>query len=231
MAKIVTHKDLVSYFGEEDHLELSQTRSFASLIYETLSEKIPTDQELVLFELILNVSIDHGTDTPSAIKTIEAAKVGKSMSESVTEGLLQINEHHGAAISPIMEIFYRVKESGSQRVKEEVTQVLSSAKKMPGFGHRIYKQELPLNEANDADPRTKLFFQKLNEAGIGEDFIKIAREIQQELYEQTGKALPINIDGSIAAVLCALGWEPRLGNAVFIAARTPGLLAQYLNNS
>ncbi len=220
MAKTVKHQDLKSYWGEEDHLEVSQNRSFARMVFELLSEKTPTDSELKLFELILNLSIDHGPDTPSAVATIAAAKEGKSISESVAQGLMQINASHGAAIEPCMENYYKV-HNGQVTVDSLVKEYLDQDKRLPGFGHRIYKED---------DPRTQLIFQKIKEEGMSEEYIKIARDIEKELETQKGKKLPINIDGSIAVLLCTLGWDPKLSNSVFIIARTPGLCAQYINS-
>jgi hypothetical protein len=68
MAKTVRHHELKSLWGDEDHLEVAQERSFAELVFELLTEKKPTADELKLFELILNLSIDHGSETPSKKK-------------------------------------------------------------------------------------------------------------------------------------------------------------------
>lgn len=221
MAKTVKHQDLKSYFGEEDHLEVSQTKSFAKMIFETLSEKVPSETELKLFELILNISIDHGSDTPSAVATIDAAKENKSISEAIALGLMQINASHGGAIEPCMEILYEIRNSKLE-IRKLVEQYLTEDKRMPGFGHRIYK---------DYDPRTKLIFEKMIEAGMSDEYIKIAQDLETELASQKGKKLPINIDGAIAVVLCTFSWEPRLSNAVFLCARVPGLCGQFLNSS
>src|SRR3990167_7823367 len=98
MAKTVTHNESgIASWGDEDHLQAAKSRSFASMVFETLSGKSPTDSELKIFELVLNLSIDHGPETPSAIKVIEAAKEGKSISESLSAGILEINDTHGGA--------------------------------------------------------------------------------------------------------------------------------------
>lgn len=216
MAKTVKHKDLKSFFGEQDHLEVSQNKSFAQMIFELLSEKEPTQEQINVFELILNLSIDHGSDTPSSAKVVEEAKKGEDISESVSEGIEQINDRHGGAGENLMKVFYRVKRQESS-VQEEVQVVLEKVERMPGFGHRIYK---------DVDPRALLI---LSQPGINQEFIEIAKEMEKELEKQSGKHLPLNIDGAIAVVLCSFGWEPILGKAIFIIARTPGLVGQYLN--
>lgn len=219
MAKTVTHKNDKPYFGDEDLLEIAPKRSFAEMIFETLSGETPSEAQLKIFETILNVSIDHGPDTPSAIEVIKNAKEGKLITQAVAVGVLQINDYHGGAIEPAMELYYRIKQERLE-VKKIVREYLSLDKRVPGFGHRIYK----------VDPRTQLFFDMAKEHKISEEYIEIARTIEKELKEQKGKELPINVDGSIAAILCAFGWEPKVGKAVFVIARVPGLSAHYLNN-
>ena len=218
MAKTIKHtEDGQALWGDADHLEIAQSQSFTELIFELLSERAPSPAELKIFELILNLSIDHGPDTPSAVKVMEAAKNGEDMSKAVASGIEQIGDVHGGAAEPLMKELYRIKNQESG-VKDVVAEYVNSGKKMPGLGHRIYK---------DKDPRAELIFQTLG----GSEFTDILKEIQQELVTQSGKSLPINVDGAIAAALCTMGFEPRAGKAIFIIARTPGLIGQYLNHS
>lgn len=220
MAKTIVHDEAGNMkWGEEDHLSVAQNRSFASMIFELLSEKVPTEAELKVFELILNLSIDHGPDTPSAVKVIREAKEGEDISEAVAEGIEEINDVHGGAQEKLMEILYKVK-NGELITENFVKEKLESGERIPGFGHRIYK---------DKDPRAQLILGTLGELGMGAEFIEIARNLEKELEVQKGTKLPLNIDGAIAVVLCSFGWPSKLGKAVFIIARTPGLCGQYLN--
>lgn len=221
MAKTVRHEGLKSYWGDQDHLEVSQTHSFTQMIFELLSERQPLEAEAKLFDLILNTSIDHGPETPSSMATIEATRAGKPFGEAVGAGIAQINDSHGGAIEPLMGILYRI-QSKEVNIKDLVADYLKEGKRMPGFGHRIYK---------DSDPRAELIMTKAGEIGVGVAFIQLIKELLEELNKQAGKSLPINIDGAIATALCGFGWEPKLGKAVFIIARVPGLCAQYLNHA
>lgn len=218
--KLVTHKDNLPYFGDEPLLDVALEKSFAGMIFELLSGKSPDSHQAKAFEAILNISIDHGPDTPSAAETIRAAKEGKTISEGVAAGITQINDAHGGAIEPAMETLYKIKNQ-KLNIKNFVRVQLEQGKRLPGFGHRIY----------EVDPRSQLLFKLAKDEGISEEFINIAREIEKELKEAEGKTLPINIDGAIAAILCAFGWNPKLGKAVFIIARTSGLCGQFLNGS
>lgn len=220
MAKTIIHQDLKSLWGDKDHLQVAQNTTFSDLIFELLAEKKPTPGESKIFELILNLSIDHGNETPSAIKTIETAKSGKTISESVAAGITQINDLHGGAIEPAMELFKKV-ESEKLKVKSLVEDCLKAGNRLPGFGHRIYK---------DVDPRAELILSKLKQSGLDLKYQELARSIEGGLEDQKGTKVPLNIDGAIAVVLCSFGWDARLGKAVFIIARTPGLCGWYLNS-
>lgn len=230
MIKSVTHKQSLAsqgpgkneepFFGKEKLLDIAPKRSFSDMIFESFAGKTPTEAQSFLFQTILNISIDHGPDTPSAIEVIKNAKEGKLITQSVAAGILQINDYHGGAIEPCMELFYKIKKEKLD-VKIVVREFLSLDKRIPGFGHRIYT----------VDPRSQLLFKLAKEKKISQEYIDLAQSIVKELKEAKGKDLPVNIDGSIAAILCAFGWEPRLGKAVFLSARTPGLCAQYLENS
>lgn len=221
MAKTITHDEAGNAkWGDIDHLKVAQSRSFSSLIFELLSEKVPTEGELKIFELVLNLSIDHGPETPSAVPTIQAAKSGKSISEAVAAGIMEINDTHGGAQEKLMEILIRIK-NNELRIKEYVRQNLNEGKRILGYGHRLYK---------DSDPRAQLILYTLKENGFSKEFINIAKDLEKELETQKGNKLPLNIDGAIAVALCTFGWPAKLGKAVFIIARTPGLCGQYLNS-
>jgi citrate synthase len=63
------------------------------------------------------------------------------------------------------------------------------------------------------------------ELEIAGKHVRIAQAVEKELEKSLGKPLPINVDGAIAALLCELGIAPEIGNAFFIIARVPGLVA------
>lgn len=220
IAKTIKHIDNTPFMGNENLLEISNKKSFSQMIYELISNSTPNDNQLKLFNLILNLSIDHGEDTPSAIETIKVAEQNESISEAVAAGIKKIDNVHGGAIEPAMELIYKI-EKNNLNIKDEVQKLISSNQKIPGFGHRIY----------ETDPRTTLIFKTATELGIEQKYISIANKISEEMSLIKEKKLPTNIDGAIAAILCSFGWKPNLGKAVFITARVPGLCGQYLNHS
>lgn len=225
MAITITHVDnnetKPALFGEADLLETAQKATFTEMIFEMLTERKPSESEIKLLNLILDLSADHGPNAPSAVATIAATKEGKTMGESVGLGMAQIGDRHGGAGGPLMEIMYRVK-SQESRVEDIVRNLLEKGERLPGMGHRVYK---------DLDPRAQLIMKTAVDNGVGAEFVEMVNNLRDELEKQSGKSLPVNIDGAIAAVFCGFGLKPELGIAVFIIARAPGLCAHFINNS
>ena len=100
--------------------------------------------------------------------------------------------------------------------EEIVAHAIKDKEKLAGYGHKVYKDEVP---------RTAAIFAKAKELGISQTNIQKAIAIGQEFEKQSGKNLPINIDGAIAAIISELGFDWRLGKAVFVLGRMPGLIA------
>jgi citrate synthase len=107
------------------------------------------------------------------------------------------------------------KASEDEVVREVLKEMKEKGKRASGFGHRIHSQ----------DPRTQKLFSLAEELGLAGQFVGIARAVEKGLEELMGKNLPINVDGAIAALLCDLDIPPEIGNAFFIIARVPGLVA------
>jgi citrate synthase len=88
-----------------------------------------------------------------------------------------------------------------------------SGKRMPGFGHRIHTK----------DPRTQRLYELAEQHGYARDHVTLSRHIEGEFAKK--KALPINVDGAIAAILSDMGFDHRLGKAFFVLGRCAGLIA------
>jgi citrate synthase len=142
-----------------------------------------------------------------------------SIGEAVGDGMRMINEAHGGAGEPAMRLFYDI--AKEKKVPEEtVAKFIAEKKRLPGFGHRLYKK----------DPRAELIMETITRLGFPKTYFTIAREIEKVLGTQLPeKTLPLNIDGAIAAALCTLGWKPETSTALFIIARSAGLCAHHLN--
>jgi citrate synthase len=202
--------------------ELMGSISFAEAVYLALKGELPPAEVARMMDAILVSSIDHGASPPSALAARTVASTGAPLNAAVAAGILSINRHHGGAIQDCMKVLQsgidRVNQSGETADKiaaDLIAEYKASGKRIAGLGHRIHS----------SDPRTAKLFQLAQELGIAREGVQMINAIQSSL-EEVGKALPINVDGAIAAVLVDLDIPTELANAMFFIARVPGLILQ-----
>ncbi|MBE0461600.1 MAG: citryl-CoA lyase [Candidatus Aminicenantes bacterium] len=196
--------------------------SFSQAIYLVLKGEMPSPEVGQLIDAILVSSIDHGASPPSVLASRTVASTGAELNAAVAAGILAISRYHGGAIEEAMKLFQKIAERCEVTKKPEEETALKilkgmkeSGKRASGFGHRIHTR----------DPRTKKLFDLAKDLGLSGKHVSIACAVEKSLEELSGKSLPINVDGAIAALLCDLDISPEIGNAFFMIARVPGLVA------
>ena len=98
-----------------------------------------------------------------------------------------------------------------------VTECLHDGGPIPGFGHRFHTR----------DPRAARLFQMALELEIEGGHVQMIRAVELIVSAlPDGHALPVNIDGAIAAVCGDIGIPADTANALFIISRVPGIAAQ-----
>ncbi|MFN8375897.1 MAG: citryl-CoA lyase [Anaerolineae bacterium] len=202
--------------------ELMGKISFSQAIYLALTGKLPTEPVGRLLDAIFVSSIDHGASPPSALAARTSASTGAPFNAAIAAGLLSINKHHGGAVEDCMRMVQTALnisrhdgitlEEAAGRLAE---QYRSEKKRLPGFGHRIHTD----------DPRTARLLEIAQEAHTAGSAVAMIRALAGVVAQQTGRALPINVDGAMAAVLLDIGIPLELGNTFFMMARVPGLVA------
>ena len=191
--------------------DLIREYSFSEAAFLLFKGVLPVENEKKLFDAMLVSCIEHGIEPPSAFVPRVSVSVGNPMNAAIAAGMLAIGDWHGGAIEQAAFLFGREKSA-----EEIVGQTISRGGRFPGFGHKVYK---------DKDPRAELLIEKAEALGLSGAFVKKARQCGEELAKQTGKKLPLNIDGAIAALMLELGFDWRLGKAIFALGRMPGMIA------
>src|SRR5881397_1319137 len=207
-----------------DIAELMGSVSFGAAVYLILTGELPTPAIARLMDAVLVASIDHGATPPSALSARTVASTGASLSAAVAAGIMSINRHHGGAIEDCARQLKAIADraaTDSISLEEAATRTLATMReageRMSGFGHRVHTK----------DPRTARLFELAHEAGVDGVHMKAARAIEKS-FGDAKKALPINVDGAIGAILADLGMNPAAFNGIFMIARTPGLVAHVL---
>jgi citrate synthase len=202
--------------------ELMGKISFGGMVYLLLTGKEAGDNVGRMVDAILVSSIDHGVTPPSALAARNAAATGAPLNACIASGVLAINKFHGGAIQDCVGVLKRVIEAarkeniGLDEAAEKVaSEEKASGRRISGYGHRVHTN----------DPRTVRLLALASEYGLRSDGIEAAEALGRAIERSLGKALPLNVDGAIAACLLDLGIDPALANAFFIIARVPGLVA------
>ncbi|OGD18180.1 MAG: citryl-CoA lyase [Candidatus Aminicenantes bacterium RBG_16_63_16] len=201
--------------------ELMGKVSFSQAIYLALKGELPSPEVGRLLDAIFVSSVDHGAGPPSVLAARTVASTGAELHAAVAAGVLAISRFHGGAIEEGMRLFQAVARRSAEKnigeaeaAREILAGMKSRGERASGFGHRVHTQ----------DPRTGRLFGLAEELKLAGPHVRIARTIEN-IFKESGKPLPINVDGAIAAVLCDLGIPAEIGNAFFIIARVPGLVA------
>jgi citrate synthase len=204
--------------------EMMGRLSFADAVYLLLMGELPTPAIGRMLNAVLVSSIDHGVTPPSTLAARNVATSGAPLKDSVAAGVLAFGPHHGGDIESCMRFLdaglsiARGGVSIARAAEQMVDESQRQGQSPPGFGHRFHTK----------DPRAARLFQMALELELEGEHIRLIRAIERVLAareQELGRALPVNVDGAIAAVCADLGFAYDLGNAIFLISRLPGLIA------
>src|SRR5436309_3082993 len=207
-----------------DIVELMGHVSFGAAVHLLLTGELPSPAIGRVMDGILVSSIDLGATSPIALAARTVASTGASLSASVAAGIMSINRHHGGAIEDcarqlkaIADRAARESISMDEAATRALTAMREAGERMAGFGHRLHTK----------DPRTARLFELAREAGVDGVHMQATRAVEKA-FADAKKAVPINVDGAIGAILADLGMNPAAFNGIFMIARTPGLVAHVI---
>ncbi|MBI4668199.1 MAG: citryl-CoA lyase [Elusimicrobia bacterium] len=197
--------------------------SFAGAVYLLWTGKVPAPPVERLLNAIMIGSMDHGASPPSVVVGRNVASTGAPLNACIAAGILAFNKYHGAAVGDAMAMIYEVekiaeknKKSLDLAAKEYIEGLKVRGIRASGLGHRLHSE----------DPRTKTLFNLAGQCEISGRYIKVIEALRDALAKQLSRPVPINIDGTMAACLCEIGFPPDLGNPFFIICRAAGVAIQ-----
>ena len=193
--------------------------TFADGIYLMLKGEMPSASHSRVMNAVLASSIDHGLTPPSSLATRTVMSGGNPLNAAVAGGILTIGESHGGAIEACARMLQAEAPqdiaNSAETAAALVAKYREEKKRISGFGHRVH----------GTDPRATVLFEIAEEEGLAGRYVAFARAIEDALEAASGRRLPINVDGAIAAMISEMGFDWRMGKGFFIASRTPGLVA------
>ena len=194
--------------------------SFGDIVYLLFSGELPTGNEGRMIEAILIAGCDHSLAAPSANTVRFVSSSGVPLQASVAAGLISLGDFHGGAIEQCAKMLQenlktKKKPNIQLLAKNIVAEHRKNKKRVVGYGHPYHSE----------DPRTQKLIELATRFKIAGPHLLLAKAMENELTKRVRKALPLNVDGAIAAIISDMGLDWRLGKGFYIIARSSGLIA------
>ena len=180
----------------------------------------PDDVSEETFDMALTLHADHGLNA----STFTAMVIGSTMADvysGVTGGIGALSGPlHGGANQDVMEVLHEVDASSKDPV-EWVKDARDEGRRIPGFGHRVYKVK---------DPRAKILEEKLRdlaESSGDTKWLDYTTAIEEYLTDQglVEKGIAPNVDFYSGSVYDSLGIPVDMYTPIFAMSRVGGWIA------
>jgi citrate synthase len=198
---------------------------FSSGVFLSIIGRLPSAAEARLLDALLNSLLDHGFVASTITAARYIASGNPSLVPAVAGGLLACGSN---TVSPqhsfdILERAAQLREGqgiGCAAAAEIlVDEFVGARRRLPGLGHPTHKA---------SDFRADVLFTIARESGLAGDAVEQFGELQRVLKEKSGKHLPINIDGAMAAVAFDIGWTAEQVVAFALMSVLPGLIGHVI---
>ncbi|QKY15826.1 citrate synthase [Halorubrum sp. CBA1229] len=194
--------------------------SYAGNFLYMLTGAEPDDVSEETFDMALTLHADHGLNA----STFTAMVIGSTMADvysGVTGGIGALSGSlHGGANQDVMEVLHEIDESSKDPVSW-VTDAREDGRRIPGFGHRVYKVK---------DPRAKILQEKLrdlSESSGDTKWLDYTTAIEEYLTEEglLDKGIAPNVDFYSGSVYDSLGIPVDMYTPIFAMSRAGGWIA------
>jgi citrate synthase len=216
------HKLLIRGYPIEEVIE---QLTFAETLYLTVRGELPTRaQARVLDAALTSIPAHQWVAAHLLAAAVTASASPESPIPGIASGILTMGS---VTVSPqeTATLVDRVRSAiaeGHDKAEAAaltVTRYREDGRMIPGLGHPNHK---------DHDPRATALAKVAKEQGTWGEHCELYQLVHDAFVAQTGKHLPINIDGMLACVLADIGFTPLEMAGIAATAAMPGLVAHVI---
>ncbi len=197
---------------------LSYTHNF---LYQLTGKRDISQDFLKAFDVALILHIDHSFNA----STFAARQTVSTLSDIYSAVVSAIGTLkgplHGGANEQVIKMIFEIKEP--ENAPAYLKTAFENKKKLPGFGHRVYKTY---------DPRAKIlkeYAMKLGQNHPDKKFLEIAKIVEETMIaEKAEKKIFPNVDFYSALVYHFMGIRSELFTPIFALARIVGWTAHII---
>jgi citrate synthase len=191
----------------------------------SLVGRLPSAAEARLTDCILNSLLDHGFVASTITAARYIASGNPQFIPAVAGGVLAAGSN---TLSP-EHSFHMLERAAAIQAEEGldldatakrvVEETRAAGRRLPGFGHPTHKT---------SDFRADVLFSLAEELGLAGESIALVHAIHKAFIDSTGKFLPINIDGALAATCRDVGLSYLQATALAVLSVLPGLMGHVI---
>ncbi|WP_137680600.1 citryl-CoA lyase [Aurantiacibacter suaedae] len=195
---------------------------FSSYFWLLVTGEEPNENQSFFLNAVLCALAEHGLVPSVVAARMTLAAAPEAVQGAVAAGLLGC----GSVVLGSAEIagkFYhdcvndqRASGDAVETVaRRKIAEWRAHTKAVPGFGHPQH---------SEGDPRANLLLKLADERGVSGEHVAMMRALQAALPETIGRALPVNVNGPIPAIMLDLGWPVAALKGIGLLCRTGGLI-------
>lgn len=193
---------------------LSMAENFLVMLHAKAS---PSEHVRALDQYLIMLA-DHGLNASTFAARVTVSTESDIYS-AVTSAVGTLKgDLHGSANQRAMEMFLKI--GKPEHAEACVKKMFQEKKKIPGFGHRIYKKEDP------RAPQFREIAERLARGGENKNWFQVAQEVEKSVRKE--KPIPPNVDFYSSIVLYALGIPVDFFTTIFAMSRVAGWTAHIL---
>jgi citrate synthase len=211
--------------GKDLCADLIGKTDFTSYFWFLVTGVEPNAKQKFFADAVLTAIAEHGL-VPSVVATrMTYAAAPEAFQGAVAAGLLGCGsvvlgsaEACGRFLTGCMQAGATPREAAFAAIAA----LRANKQSIPGFGHP---------EHSAGDPRANLLLQLAEDHGIVGAHIEMLYAVRDALPEALGRALPINVNGAIPAVMLDVGFPLAAIKGLSLLARTASLIAHLQEES
>jgi citryl-CoA lyase len=203
--------------------ELVGKLQFSAIAFLVIRGKIPTVGEARMMDVILSSILDYALQKSGTVAARAVVSVNPQMTAGLGAGVLAAGKY---ALSPedagrfIFETYRGWKESGEPmevHAKRLVAQLRADKRRVPGFGHRVFR---------NIDPRAETLKTVAQDEGVWGEANEWYETVHRAYQHSANKPdLVMNEVGMLAGIMTHMGFTPQEMCGVAILSTFPGLIA------
>jgi len=214
-----------AYVYPQDHL--SYCANLLHMLFDRPNKRYETNERLVrVLNKMLILHADHGQNCSTTTVRVVGSS-GANIFVSISSGVDALSgPRHGGANQDVLRLLQQIHDDGGN-IKKYLNMAKDSKShfRLPGFGHRVYK---------NYDPRAKICKEACDEVldvlGIHDPLLEIAKKLEEAAlnddYFKKRRLFP-NVDFYSCIIFSAMGLPPEMFPVMFAIGRLPGWIAHW----